>query len=198
VRILAVDPGSKRVGLAVSDPTATIAQALTTVPAEPAATLASRLTEIAKAQDARRIVVGLPLRLDGRRGPEAVAAKELADRLRQESGLPVELVDERLTTAAAERSLIAGGVRREKRRLSVDRVAATLLLQGHLDARPKTLGERFGDPGGPDPGEATSSAASASSIRKRAAQSVNPEMGRMGAEDPSRAFPAAHRRKNRG
>ena len=135
MRILAVDPGSKRVGLAVSDPTATIAQALTTVPAEPAATLASRLAEIAKAQGARRIVVGLPLRLDGRRGPEAVAAKELADRLRQESGLPVELVDERLTTAAAERSLIAGGVRREKRRLSVDRVAATLLLQGHLDSK---------------------------------------------------------------
>jgi putative Holliday junction resolvase len=135
VRILAVDPGSKRVGLAVSDPTATIAQALTTVPAEPAATLASRLAEIAKAQDARRIVVGLPLRLDGRRGPEAVAAKELADRLRKESGLPVELVDERLTTAAAERSLIEGGVRREKRRLSIDRVAATLLLQGHLDRK---------------------------------------------------------------
>ncbi len=199
MRILAVDPGSKRVGLAVSDPTATIAQALSTVPAEPAATLASRLAEIAKAQDARRIVVGLPLRLDGRRGPEAVAAKELADRLRQESGLPVELVDERLTTAAAERSLIAGGVRREKRRLSVDRVAAALLLQGHLDARSKTLGERFGDPGGPDPGESTSSAASASSIRKRAAQSMNPEMDRLGAEDPSRASPAAHRnRKNRG
>ncbi len=135
MRILAVDPGSKRVGLAVSDPTSTIAQALTTIPAEPAATLASRLAEIAKAQDARRIVVGLPLRLDGRRGPEAVAAKELADRLRQASGLPVELVDERLTTAAAERSLIAGGVRREKRRLSVDRVAATLLLQGHLDRK---------------------------------------------------------------
>jgi putative Holliday junction resolvase len=135
VRILAVDPGSKRVGLAVSDPSATIAQALTTVPAEPADTLVSRLAEIAKAQEARRIVVGLPLRLDGRRGPEAVAAKVLADRLRKESGLPVELVDERLTTAAAERSLIAGGMRREKRRLTIDGVAATLLLQGHLDSR---------------------------------------------------------------
>jgi putative Holliday junction resolvase len=135
VRILAVDPGSKRVGLAVSDPSATIAQALTTVPAEPADTLVSRLAEIAKAHEVRRIVVGLPLRLDGRRGPEAVAAKELADRLRKESGLPVELVDERLTTAAAERSLIAGGMRREKRRLTIDGVAATLLLQGHLDSR---------------------------------------------------------------
>ena len=130
-----MDPGSKRVGLAVSDPSGTIAQALSTEPAEPAATLASRLAEIAKAQDAGRIVVGLPLRLDGRHGPEAKAAQELADRLRKASGLPVELVDERLTTAAAEKSLIAGGVRREKRRLSVDRVAATLLLQGHLDSK---------------------------------------------------------------
>jgi putative holliday junction resolvase len=130
---LAVDPGSKRVGLAVSDPTGTIAQALTTVQAEPAATLASRLAEIAKEQEARRIVVGLPLRLDGTRGPEAAAAQQLAHSLRLASGLPVDLADERLTTAAAERSLIASGVRREKRRLSVDRVAATLLLQGYLD-----------------------------------------------------------------
>ena len=132
---MAVDPGSKRVGLAVSDPTETIAQALTTIPAEPAVTLASRLAEIAKAQDARRIVVGLPLRLDGTHGPEAAAARRLAHGLRQASGLPVEMVDERLTTAEAERFLIAGGVRRAKRRLSIDGGAATLLLQGHLDSK---------------------------------------------------------------
>ena len=130
-----MDPGSKRVGLAVSDPSGTIAQALSTEPAEPVATLPSRLAEIAKAHDVTRIVVGLPLRLDGRHGPEAKAAQELAGRLRKASALPVELVDERLTTAAAEKSLIAGGVRRQKRRLSVDRVAATLLLQGHLDSK---------------------------------------------------------------
>jgi len=134
MRVMAVDPGSKRVGLAVSDPTATIAQALATIPTEPADTLPTRLAEIAKSQDARRIVVGLPLRLDGTHGPEAAAARRLAHGLRQASGLPVEMVDERLTTVAAERSLIAGGVRRAKRRLSVDRVAATLLLQGHLDS----------------------------------------------------------------
>jgi putative Holliday junction resolvase len=131
---MAVDPGSKRVGLALSDPTGTIAQALATIPAEPAATLPSRLAEIARLQEAERIVVGLPLRLDGTHGPEAAAARRLAHGLGQASGLPVEMVDERLTTAAAERSLIAGGVRRAKRRLAVDRVAATLLLQGHLDA----------------------------------------------------------------
>lgn len=139
MRILAVDPGSKRVGIALSDPSGTIAQALPNVPAEPSATLASRLTDIAKAQDARRIVVGLPLRMNGTRGPEAAAAKDLADRLREASGLPVDLVDERLTTAAAEKSLIAGGMRREKRRLTVDGVAATLLLQGHLDSKMRAL-----------------------------------------------------------
>lgn len=135
MRILAVDPGSKRVGLALSDPTATIAQALTTLAAEPAGTLAARIVDIAKINEAARIVVGLPKRLDGSRGPEAKAAQALADAIRKESGLPVEMVDERLTTVAAERSLIAGGMRRDKRRLSVDRVAATLMLQAHLDRR---------------------------------------------------------------
>jgi putative Holliday junction resolvase len=132
---MAVDPGSKRVGLALSDPSATIAQPLATLPAEPAGTLVARLAEMARTHGAERIVVGLPRRLDGTRGPEAVAAQKLADRLRKASGLPVEMVDERLTTVAAERALIAGGVRREKRRLSVDRVAAALMLQAHLDRR---------------------------------------------------------------
>jgi putative Holliday junction resolvase len=117
----------------VSDPSGTIAQALTTIPAEPVSTLAARLAEVAKAQEASRIIVGLPIQMNGRRGPAAAAATELSLGLREASGLPVELVDERLTTVAAERSMIAAGVRREKRKLSVDRVAATLLLQAHLD-----------------------------------------------------------------
>jgi putative Holliday junction resolvase len=144
MRVMAVDPGSKRVGLALSDPTGTIAQALPTVPAEPAATLASRLAEVAQAQEARRIVVGLPLRLDGTHGPEAAAARRLAHGLRQASHLPVEMVDERLTTAEAERSLIARGMRRAKRRASIDGVAATLLLQGHLDSKRAEAGRAQG------------------------------------------------------
>ena len=135
MRVIAVDPGTKRVGVAVSDPTGTIAQALTTVQAEPRETLAARLSQIAADQEAKRIVVGLPRRLDGSYGPEAKAARELADELRKASSLPVELVDERLTTVAAERSLVAGGMRRAKRKMSVDRVAATLLLQSHLDRK---------------------------------------------------------------
>jgi putative Holliday junction resolvase len=135
VRTLAVDPGTKRVGIAVSDPTGIVAHALMTIDAAPSGTLAARLAEIARAQEATRIVVGMPRRMDGSYGPEAKAARELADGIRKASGLPVELVDERLTTVAAERSLIASGVRREKRRQSVDRVAATLLLQSHLDRK---------------------------------------------------------------
>jgi putative Holliday junction resolvase len=135
VRILAVDPGTKRVGLALSDPGETIAQALATVPGRPEDTLAARLAEIARDHEAGRIIVGLPLRLDGRSGPEAAAARKLAAAIRHESGLPVELVDERLTTAAAERALVAGGVKRAQRRQDVDRVAATMLLQSHLDYR---------------------------------------------------------------
>jgi putative holliday junction resolvase len=135
LRILAVDPGSKRVGLALSDPSETIAQPLATVAAEPGETLASRLAQVARANEATRIIVGLPLRLDGTHGPEASTARRLAAAIREASGLPVELVDERLTTAAADRALIEGGVRRRQRRQGIDRVAATMLLQGHLDHR---------------------------------------------------------------
>jgi putative Holliday junction resolvase len=123
------------VGVAVSDPTGTIAQPLTTVAAEPHESLASRLAEIATQREAARIVVGLPRRMDGSYGPEAKSARELAEALRKASGLPVELVDERLTTVAAERAMIAGGARRAKRRADVDRVAAALLLQSHLDRK---------------------------------------------------------------
>jgi putative Holliday junction resolvase len=133
--VLAVDPGSRRVGLAVSDPSETIAQPLATLDAEPLETLAARLADVARQQEAGRIVVGLPRRLDGSVGPEAHAARLLAQELRKAAGLRVELVDERLTTAQAERSMIAGGVRRARRRATIDQVAATLLLQSHLDRR---------------------------------------------------------------
>jgi putative Holliday junction resolvase len=133
--VLAVDPGSRRVGLALSDPTGTIAQPLATIPAEPAETLVTRLADLARSHGAEGIVVGLPRRLDGSLGPEAKAARELATELRRTSRLPVELVDERLTTAAAERSLLESGMRRQKRRANIDRVAAAILLQSHLDRR---------------------------------------------------------------
>lgn len=122
-------------GVAVSDPSGTIAQALATVPAEPRETLAERLAEMAREQAAGRIVVGLPRRMDGSEGPEAKSARSLAGELRRMARLPVELVDERLTTAQAERAMIHAGARRSRRRESIDQVAATLLLQSHLDRK---------------------------------------------------------------
>ena len=80
-------------------------------------------------------MVGLPRRLDGSEGEAAAAARALADEASRECGLPVEMWDERLTTVAAERALIAGGMRRQRRRETVDAVAAALMLQSWLDAR---------------------------------------------------------------
>jgi putative Holliday junction resolvase len=132
-RILAVDPGTRLVGLAVSDESGLIAQPLGEEPAEPAATLADRLGARARALEAARVVVGLPRRLDGTQGPEARAARELASALRQATGLKVELVDERLTSAAAERALLEGGLSRRRRKQVAHRVSAALILQSYLD-----------------------------------------------------------------
>jgi putative holliday junction resolvase len=133
-RVMAVDPGSRRVGVAVSDPTGTIAQPHSVVAAEPAGTLVERLASLAREQEVGHLVVGLPRRMDGGQGPEARAARALADELRRATGLPVTLVDERLTSVAAERALLAGGASRARRRQLSDQVAAALILQSHLDA----------------------------------------------------------------
>jgi putative Holliday junction resolvase len=135
VRVLAIDPGSKRIGLAVSDPLGKIAQPLTRIPADPAETLPGRLAELARELEADLVVVGLPRRMDGSSGPEARAARELAARLRQDTGLPVTLVDERLTSVAADRALLAAGHRRRRRRELTDAVAAALILQTFLESR---------------------------------------------------------------
>jgi putative holliday junction resolvase len=134
-RVLGVDPGTRRIGIAVSDPTGTVARPLTWISAEPQATLVERLAQLAREQEAEELAVGLPWRMDGSQGPEAHAARQLALALRRATGLPVALVDERLTSIAAERALIAAGERRERRRKLSDQVAAALILQGHLDSR---------------------------------------------------------------
>ncbi len=132
---MAVDLGSKRVGLALSDPTGVIASPLRVEPAEPVATLARRLAQVAREVEAAEVVVGLPRTMDGGMGPEARAAKVLAHDLRQLCGLPVALVDERLSSRAAERSLLEAGLSRARRKQLNDEVAASLILQGYLDSR---------------------------------------------------------------
>ena len=137
---LGVDVGTVRVGLAGSDETGTIATPLRTVPRRPAAQLWRELDQVVGDRLPERIVVGLPRRLDGSEGASAGDARGLADQLQRRTGLPVEMWDERFTTAAAERSMIAQGQRRAERRESVDAVAATLLLQSWLDSRRRSPG----------------------------------------------------------
>ena len=132
---LGLDPGSVRIGLAATDPTATIAGPVATLSRRDAAALWARVREEARTRGAERLVVGLPRRLDGTEGEAAAAARALADEASRECGLPVEMWDERLTTVAAERALIEGGMRRRRRRETVDAVAAALMLQSWLDSR---------------------------------------------------------------
>ena len=133
-RILALDLGAKRIGVAVSDPLGIIAQGLPTLAATGRKAVMVALAQIVEEQGVVRVVVGLPLRLSGEEGPEALAARTFAAELSGRLHLPVELWDERLTTVQAERTLLAGNTRRDRRRQERDRLAAILILQSWLDA----------------------------------------------------------------
>jgi putative Holliday junction resolvase len=137
---LGLDGGSVRVGLAATDPTATIAGPVATLSRRDGAALWARIREEARQRGAERVVVGLPRRLDGSEGEAAVAARALAAEASRQTGLPVEMWDERFTTVSAERALVESGMRREKRRRTIDAVAAAIMLQTWLDARRR--GER--------------------------------------------------------
>lgn len=134
-RILAVDPGHVRTGLALSDPLQTIASPLEVLSGLKRGALAKRLVEVAREHEAVAIVVGLPLTLDGAIGPMARGVMKLVRNLAQRSGLPVLPLDERYTSRDANAAFQEAGVRASDRRGQVDMVAASLLLQGFLDQR---------------------------------------------------------------
>jgi putative Holliday junction resolvase len=131
VRILAIDPGDVRVGIAATDSGGMIATPLEVTERRGAAdTIAARAQELG----ATLCVVGLPLNMNGTEGPAAEKARELGEEL-AERGLEVEYLDERMTTMAAERSLIETGHSRRRRREITDAVAATILLEAYLERR---------------------------------------------------------------
>lgn len=135
-RLLAVDPGSKRIGVALSDPGRILAQPLTTLERRGDRRDAEAIKALALQHEAVAIVVGLPINMDGSRGSACVAAEAFAERLRAACGVPVVGWDERLTSAQAERLLVSAGVRREQRRKggATDRIAAALILESFLGA----------------------------------------------------------------
>ena len=135
MRILAIDPGTVRLGLALSDPSGTIAQPLSVLARRSEAEDLKALTELVERHEVGMIVIGLPRLMDGRLDTAAQQAQAFGAQVAQATGRPVAYWDERLTSVAAERYLIEQGKRRSKRRQEIDRMAATLLLQGYLDYR---------------------------------------------------------------
>ena len=135
MRILAIDPGTVRLGLALSDPSGTIAQPLSVLARRSEAEDLKALTELVERHEVGMIVIGLPRLMDGRLDTAAQQAQAFGALVAQATGRPVAYWDERLTSVAAERYLIEQGKRRSKRRQEIDRMAATLLLQGYLDYR---------------------------------------------------------------
>jgi len=135
MRILALDHGTKRIGVAISDELQMIAQPLEFIPAEPFADFLKRLKEILQEKEVEMILVGLPRNMDGSHGPATLKVEAFVAALRNAITIPIQLLDERLTSKQANRVLLQANVRRDKRKEKVDKMAAALLLQGYLDAK---------------------------------------------------------------
>jgi putative pre-16S rRNA nuclease len=136
MRVLALDLGSKRIGVAVSDRSGTLASPLTVLlRTGRAQTDHERIRTLVHEEEAERIIVGLPLSMDGSVGKAARAAIAEAEALATVVDVPVETLDERLTTVTADRMLMESGRRGQDRRKVVDKVAAAVILQTWLDAR---------------------------------------------------------------
>ncbi len=133
-RILAVDPGDKRIGLAISDPTQTIANPLMVINHVARAVDAAQIAQIAVDHEVTRIIVGCPYDMDGQSGPQARKSERLADAIRTQTDLPVELWDESGSTQEARIARISMGVKRSKRAGHLDDLAATLILQNYLNS----------------------------------------------------------------
>jgi len=134
-RILGIDLGTKRIGLALSDPTGTIATPLGKISFKDEPKFLAEIEKIVKEKEISEIVVGYPLRAKGEKGPEAVRAEQLAEKLKAGLGLPVHLCDERLTTWEAEQALRESDLSREQRKEVRDQVAAALILKSFLEQR---------------------------------------------------------------
>lgn len=139
MRILGVDYGAARIGLALSDPTGLFASGLCVLKRTTDDQAAAEIARIAKEQQADEIVIGLPLHMNGSFGEKAQHCQDFAQIVQSQTDAKVVLQDERLTTVAAQRTLLEADVSRKRRREVVDSVAATLMLQTYLDRRRSQL-----------------------------------------------------------
>jgi putative Holliday junction resolvase len=134
VRILGLDLGDKTIGVAVSDALGYTAQGLKVIRRQNLANDLKELNKIIADYQIGKIVVGLPRNMDGSIGPQAKKVYRFIELLREEFGLPIISLDERLTTKAAEAILLEGDLRRAKRKRVIDKIAASIILQGYLDS----------------------------------------------------------------
>lgn len=134
-RTLGLDVGRRRIGVAVSDELGLTAQALTVIDNTGGDDVLAAIQALVREYNVGLVVIGLPKRTDGARGPEAEYVREFGQRLAEGLAIPVEYWDERFSTAEAERLLVSAGVRRSRRRQVVDQVAAGIILQTYLDSR---------------------------------------------------------------
>jgi putative Holliday junction resolvase len=135
MRILAIDYGSQRIGLALSDPTGTLARPLPFVPAKGDAKLAREIIELAKTHEVHLFILGLPRNMDGTSGEAATKVQAFAEIFRQATTTPLKLIDERLSTVQASRQLQESGKNTRKQRGQIDSESACVLLQGYLDSQ---------------------------------------------------------------
>ncbi|HUE96860.1 MAG TPA: Holliday junction resolvase RuvX [Longimicrobiaceae bacterium] len=138
MRVLGIDYGERRIGLALSDPTGTIASPLVTLTRRPGKRPPwSELERLVRESEVEEVVVGLPLALSGEEGPWAAEVREFAEKVATRTGLPVRLLDERMTSVRAERLVRTSGLPKGKReeKARVDATAAAIILQNHLDMR---------------------------------------------------------------
>ncbi len=135
MRILGIDLGEKRVGLALSDPLGYTAQGLETLRVKNKKETLASLAEICKKNEVQEIVIGLPVNMNGSYGPKAEEVQTLVPVLEKITGVPVRTWDERLTSRQAGRLMIEEGLSRRKQRNNSDRMAATLILQSYLESK---------------------------------------------------------------
>ncbi|HEU5015921.1 MAG TPA: Holliday junction resolvase RuvX [Roseiflexaceae bacterium] len=134
-RIMALDVGGRRIGVAMSDPTRVLASPLTTVRAVPHARALAQLAALVADYEVVELVVGLPLTLSGEQGPQAQTVLAFVEELRRHVHVPIHLFDERLTTVEAERIMVEMGLKRDQRREKIDEVAASIILRDFLGSR---------------------------------------------------------------
>ncbi|GIV98420.1 MAG: putative pre-16S rRNA nuclease [Herpetosiphonaceae bacterium] len=134
MRVMALDVGGRRIGVAISDELRIIASPLTTIPAEPRPAALEQIVRLVEQHEVSQVVVGLPLTMRGEVGPQAQQITAFARALGKRLSVPIVFFDERFSSAEAERRMLEAGLRRERRKQRIDEIAAVVILQDYLES----------------------------------------------------------------